>query len=129
MITVPAVLESCAGIDVGKKSIAVAILVGSADKEAEVKTREYGTTVPALQELKKWLVEQGCTSLAMESTGSYWIPVKNVLEDAFRITLVCARKHRSKKGDKTDFKDAIQLGHLHLARAVDRELSSRAKHS
>lgn len=113
MITVPAVVECCAGIDVGKKTVAVAILVGPADKEAEIKTREYGTTVPALQELKKWLLEHGCTSLAMESTGSYWIPVKNVLEDAFAITLVCPRKHRSKKGDKTDFKDAIQLGHLH----------------
>ncbi len=72
MITVPAVVECCAGIDVGKKTVAVAILVGPADKEAEIKTREYGTTVPALQELKKWLSEHGCTSLAMRLRTQAW---------------------------------------------------------
>ena len=77
MITVPAVRERCAGIDVGKRGLAVAIAVGPVDKEAEIKTRAFGTTVPALQEVRKWLVEEGCTSVALESTGSYWIPVKN----------------------------------------------------
>ena len=111
MITVPAVLECCAGIDIGKKNVAVALFKGPADKEAEIATKEFGTTVPALQAMKEWLVKAGCTSVAMESTGSYWIPVKNVIEDAFAMTLVCARKHRTKKGDKTDFRDAINLGH------------------
>ncbi len=87
MIVIPAVTERCAGIDVGKRGLAVAILVGPADKEAEIKTREFGTTVPALTELREWLVAEGCTSVAMESTGSYWIPVKNVLEGAVQIVL------------------------------------------
>ncbi len=113
MITIPAVLECCAGIDIGKKNVAVALLKGPADREAEITTREFGTTVPALQAMKEWLVKEGCRSVAMESTGSYWIPVKTVIEDAFAITLVCARKHRTKKGDKTDFRDAIHSGHSH----------------
>jgi len=113
MITIPVVTERCAGIDVGKRGLAVAVAAGPADKEAEIKTRSFGTTVPALRELQGWLRAEGCTTVAMESTGSYWIPVKNILEEDFKITLVCARKHRPKKGDKTDFRDAIDLAVHH----------------
>jgi hypothetical protein len=60
-----------------------------------------------------WLRHEGCTTVAMESTGSYWIPVKNILEQDLAITLVCARKHRPKKGDKTDFRDAMELAIHH----------------
>ena len=109
MIAIPVITERCAAIDVGKRGLAVAVALGPADKEAEIKTRASGTTVPALLDLKAWLVEQGCTTVALESTGSYWIPVKNILEDGFQITLVCARKHHPKKGDKTDFRDAIDM--------------------
>jgi transposase len=113
MITVPAVRERCAAIDVGKRELAVAVAVGPVDKEAEIKTRAFGTTVPTLQELRQWLIDEGCTSVALESTGSYWIPIKNVLEDAVEIVLVCSKKHHPRKGDKTDFRDAIALVHYH----------------
>src|SRR3954454_9343855 len=94
MIQIPAVIERCAGIDIGKRELVVAVIVGPADQDGEVETRTFGTTVPALEELRAWLVQQGCTSVAMESTGSYWIPVKNVLEVNLRIVLVCAKKHK-----------------------------------
>jgi len=85
MIVIPAVIERCAGIDIGKKELAVAVLVGPADQEAEIKTRKVGTTMPALLALRDWLLAEGCTSVAMESTGSYWVPVKNILEGAARV--------------------------------------------
>src|SRR5215469_8315667 len=113
MIIVPAIRERCAGIDVGKRGLAVAVGVGPVDQEAEIKPRAFGTTVPALQELKQWLLEEGCTSVAIESTGWYWIPVKNVLEGALEMVLVCPKKHHPKKGEKTDFRDAIWLAHFH----------------
>jgi transposase len=113
MIEIPAVLERCAGIDVGKRELAVAVITGPADQEGEVKTRAFGTTVPELEKLRAWLVEEGCTSVAMESTGSYWIPVKNVLEGSVKIVLVCPRKHKPPRGEKTDFQDARNLAHLH----------------
>ena len=69
MIQIPAVMERCAGIDVGKREIAVAVITGPADEEGEVKARAYGTTVPELEKLRQWLSEEGCTSVAMESTG------------------------------------------------------------
>lgn len=111
MMMIPAVRERCASIDVGKRGMAVAVMVGPADQEAEVRTRWVGTTVPALRELRSWLVEEDCSSVAMESTGSYWIPVKNVLEEELEILLV--RPERRHKKDKTDFLDAIDLCHKH----------------
>ena len=113
MIEIPAVLERCAGIDIGKREIAVAIITGPADEDGEVRTRAFGTTVPALEELREWLLQEGCTSVAMESTGSYWIPIKNVLEGSVDIVLVCAKKQKPERGDKTDFRDAEHLAHLH----------------
>ena len=70
MVEIPAVIERCAGIDIGKRELAVALIVGPADKEGEVTTRMFGTTVPELEKLKLWLIQEGCTSVAMESTGS-----------------------------------------------------------
>jgi transposase len=113
MIEIPAVLERCAGIDIGKREVAVAIITGPADEDGVVETRMFGTTVPALEKLREWLIQESCTSVAMESTGSYWIPVKNILEAAVRIVLVCPRKHKPERGDKTDFRDAMNLAHLH----------------
>ena len=113
MITIPAVRERCAGIDVGKRGLAIAVMTGPADKEAAIQTRWLGTTVPELEALREWLLREEVTSVAMESTGSYWIPVKNILESALEVMLVCSKKHHPKKGQKTDFRDAIQLAHLH----------------
>jgi transposase len=113
MITIPAVRECCAGIDVGKRGIAIAVLTGPADKEAAIQTRWLGTTVPELEALREWLLQEKVSSVAMESTGSYWIPIKNVLEKGLEVMLVCSKKHHPKKGEKTDFRDAIQLAHLH----------------
>jgi transposase len=113
MIQIPAVLERCAGMDIGKRELAVAVIVGPADQDGEVKTRTFGSTVPALEELRDWLLEEGCTSVAMESTGSYWIPVQNILEGRFPIVLVCAKKQKPARGEKTDFRDAKNLAHLH----------------
>jgi transposase len=113
MITIPVITERCAGIDVGKRGLAAAVAVGPADREAEIKTRWFATTMPALHQLHAWLREEGCTTVAMESTGSWWISVKTELEADLRITLVCARKHHPKKGDKTDYRDAIDLAIHH----------------
>jgi transposase len=113
MITIPAVREYCAGIDVGKRGLAIAVMTGPADKEAAIQTRWTGTTVPELEALRAWLLQEKVTSVAMESTGSYWIPIKNVLEKGLEVMLVCSKKHHPKKGEKTDFRDAIQLAHLH----------------
>jgi transposase len=65
MIQVPAVIERCAGIDIGKRELAVVVIAGPADQDGEVKARTFGTTVPALEELRGWLIQEGCTSVAI----------------------------------------------------------------
>jgi transposase len=110
MIT--AVIERCAGIDVGKKSLSVCVMVGPADGEARFEIRTYGTTVPELKEVQQWLLEQGCTDVIMESTGSYWKPVFNILEGHVRVSLANPHEVKARKGHKTDNKDAWWLAHL-----------------
>jgi transposase len=68
---IPAVIERCAGIDVGKKFSIVCLMIGAADQEAIAEVRRFETTNAELQKLKDWLASNGCTHAVMESTGSY----------------------------------------------------------
>ena len=111
---IPAVREKCAGIDVGKKFIAVTVMTGAATEEPLVETRAYGTFVRDLEQMRAWVVEErGCTDAAMESTGSYWIPVYNILEGSIGLTLANALHVKGLKGHKTDVQDSVWLAHLH----------------
>ena len=67
---IPAVIERGAGIDVGKTVLLVSTMVGPLDQEPLTKTCTFGTTNADLERLRGWLVETGCTHVAMESTGS-----------------------------------------------------------
>ncbi len=79
--------ERCAGIDVGKKFLAVCVMIGPANQKPAVEVRRFGTTVKELERLRTWLQETRCTEAVMESTGSYWKPVFNVLEGQLKIIL------------------------------------------
>jgi len=109
---IPAVIERCAGIDVGKDQLAVCVMVGPADQEPHSVTHYYGTVTGSLERLRQWLLRQGCTHVVMESTGSYWKPIFNVLEDSFEVVLANAQQVKQRKGHKTDKKDAWWLAHL-----------------
>ena len=84
---IEAVIERCAGIDVGKKFIAVCVMTGPANGEARSEVRLFGTTVAELQQARTWMVGEGCTHAIMESTGSYWKPVFNILEGHLKVAL------------------------------------------
>jgi len=109
-----AVLECCAGIDVGKKWIAVCVLTGPAKGDAQAEIRKYATTNQCLEQLSEWLVECGCTHVVMESTGEYWRPIFNVLEEATELEIILANSQQVKglRGHKTDPSDAHWLAHL-----------------
>src|SRR5262245_30753049 len=68
-------VERCAGIDVGKKILAVCVMIGLANQKPTAEVRRFGTSVKELERLRVWLLESGCTEAVMESTGSYWKPV------------------------------------------------------
>lgn len=107
-----AAIERCAGIDVGKKFLAVCVLIGPLEGEPRVQRRRYGTTVAELEQLRDWLRSEGVTHVVMESTGSYWKPVFNILEDELKVYLANPQEVKARKGHKTDDKDGWWLAHL-----------------
>ncbi len=109
---IAAVIERCAGIDVGKKALSVCVMTGPANGEARYEVRTYGTTVEELKKVRAWLQEERCTHAVMESTGSYWKPVFNVLEECVEVQLANPHEVKARKGHKTDHRDAWWLAHL-----------------
>ena len=107
-----AAVERCAGIDVGKRWLSVCVMIGPLDGEARAEKRRFGTTVAELKQLQGWLKQERITHVVMESTGSYWKPVFNVLEDAVKVYLANPREVKIRKGHKTDDKDGWWLAHL-----------------
>ena len=98
----------CCGIDVHAKML-VACLI-SLDGEKEF--RHFSTMTDDLLRLREWLQGAHCTHVAIESTGVYWKPVFNVLEDALTVILVNPEHARALRGRKTDVKDAEWLADL-----------------
>lgn len=113
---IPAVIERCAGIDVGKKFLLVCVATGPAREKATAEVRKFGTIRSELESLREWLKSEGCTHVVMESTGCYWKPVLNILEDdpEYRLEIVLANAQQVKAvtGHKTDPHDARWLAHL-----------------
>lgn len=107
-----AAVERCAGIDVGKTWLSVCIMLGPLNGEAQIERYRFGVNVGELQRLRDKLVEQGVTHVVMESTGSYWKPVFNVLEDSVKVYLANPQEVKARKGHKTDDKDGWWLAHL-----------------
>lgn len=107
-----AAVERCAGIDIGKDVLAVCILVGPLDQEPRMEIRQFLTIRRDLDKLRQWLADEQVTHVAMESTGSYWKPVFNVLEERFTVYLANPVEVKNRKGHKTDKKDGQWLAHL-----------------
>jgi transposase len=99
-----------AGIDVGATVHVVAV---PADRDDQP-VRTFRTFSGDLQRLAEWLTQVGITTVAMESTGVYWIPVFEILEArGFEVLLVNARAVKQVPGRKTDVNDAQWLQQLH----------------
>jgi transposase len=107
-----AAVERCAGIDVGKTFLAVCRMSGPLEGEPRVERQRFGTIRSELEKLRDWLKEGGITHVVMESTGSYWKPVFNVLEESVKVYLANPQEVKTRKGHKTDDKDGWWLAHL-----------------
>lgn len=99
------------GIDVHQQVIVATIRHSDSDFE----TREFDAYTRSLTELREWCKTEGVTHIAMESTGIYWKPVFNILEEDFEIILVNARHVKNVPGHKTDKKDSIWISKLLLS--------------
>ena len=102
------IYDICCGIDVHKK-----LFVACLRKNGKSTVREFGGTTRELLSLADWLCEEGCQMVAMESTGSYWKPLYNVLEYSGLSAIVVNAQHmKTVPGRKTDVKDAEWIADL-----------------
>lgn len=97
----------CCGLDVHARTV-VACLI----KHGRKQTRTFSTMTDELLRLSDWLLSEGCTHVAIESTGVYWKPVFNILEGVLEVVLVNAYHVKAVPGKKTDVKDCEWLADL-----------------
>lgn len=102
----------CAGLDVHKRTVVACRLILGPGAQTLRAVRTFGTTTRELLALADWLAEEAITHVAMESTGSFWKPVHNILEDAFELLVVNAAHIKAVPGRKTDVRDAEWIADL-----------------
>lgn len=101
---------NASGIDVGSESMFVAI----PEDRCDVTVREFKSFTADLHELLKWLQMYNIDTVAMESTGVYWMPLYEILDNAgIEVYLVDASRVKNVTGRKTDVQDAQWLQQLH----------------
>ena len=101
---------NAAGLDIGSEEIWAAVAPGRSGETV----RKFGTFTPDLNALADWLTTCGVDTVAMESTGVYWIPVYEILEERrIKVQVVNARHVKNVPGRKTDIQDCQWIQGLH----------------
>ena len=106
------IIERCCGIDVHKKTIVACLITGQPQEKPKTTIKTFSTMTRDLLAFRDWLVSEGCTHVAMESTGVYWKPIFNILEDSMEVILANARSVKNVPGRKTDVKDCQWIAQL-----------------
>jgi transposase len=102
----------CAGLDVHQKTVVACVRRLTPSGEVDQQVLSFGTTTDELLALSDWLASSSVTHVAMESTGVYWKPVFNLLEDPFQTILVNAQHIKQVPGRKTDVTDCQWIAQL-----------------
>ncbi len=105
-------IERGCGLDVHQATVVACLLIALQNGKVHKQMRTFGTTTRELLALRNWLLSEGCTHVAMESTGVYWKPVYAILEGALEIVVVNAQHVKKVPGRKTDVKDAEWIADL-----------------
>lgn len=101
----------CCGFDV-HKTFLVATIITSGYVMPHYYQKRFSTFYNGLVAFKKWLLEYDCKDVCMESTGKYWVPVWNVLEDSCHVVIANPKWVSAVKGNKDDKKDSKWIGDL-----------------
>ena len=105
--------RQAAGLDVHKRTVMACVRLMDENGRVKNQVREFGTMTHDLRSLRDWLASQGVAHIAMESTGVYWKPIWNVLEEgSFELLLCNARDIKQVPGRKTDVKDCEWIARL-----------------
>ena len=79
--------NTCCGIDVHKKILVATIATTNERKVTTYQTKPFSTFTNDIKKLKQWRIDNNCNDVCMESTGKYWIPIFNILEDSCNVTI------------------------------------------
>ncbi|HEY5583687.1 MAG TPA: IS110 family transposase [Ruminiclostridium sp.] len=101
----------CCGVDV-HKTFLVATIITTQGFTPTYSKRRFSTFNNSILQFKQWLIDNNCFDVCMESTGKYWVPVYNLLEDLIRITIANPKWVKAVKGNKDDTKDSKWIGDL-----------------
>ena len=104
--------RNCAGIDVHKKVIVVTIAKTNEHDITDYQTKSFNTFTEDLIKCRDWLISNDTLDVCMESTGKYWIPVFNVLEEKCNCIITHPKYVRTILGKKTDKKDSIWIADM-----------------
>ena len=103
----------CCGLDVHKNVIVATIVITNSDGISEYKQKSFSTINSDIQRFHNWLIENHCYHVCMESTGKYWIPIFNYLENDIDVCLTHPKYVKAIKGKKTDKKDSKWIADLY----------------
>jgi transposase len=101
----------CCGVDV-HKSFLVATIITTQGFTPHYSKKRFSTFNTSILQFKQWLIDNNCSNVCMESTGKYWIPVFNLLEDVIHVTIANPKWVKAVKGNKDDTKDSKWIGDL-----------------
>ena len=104
--------QRCCGLDIHKRMVVACLVMPGQGREPQREIRTFGTETRALIEMAEWLALNGCMAVAMESTGSFWKPLCNLLEGQCELLLVNTRHLKLVPGRKRDVKDAEWIADL-----------------
>lgn len=102
----------CCGVDVHKRFIIASIATTNDENITSYLTKRFDTYTEDLVAFKDWLLQHNCKDVCMESTGKYYIPVYNILEDYVKVTVANPKYVKAIRGKKTDKKDSIWIADL-----------------
>ena len=106
------VYQTCCGVDVHKSFLVATIIKTSSGVQPSYQKKRFSIFNNSILEFKKWLLDNSCRDVCMESTGKYWIPVFNLLEDELNVTIANPKWVKAVKGNKDDTKDSKWIGDL-----------------
>ena len=103
---------TCCGVDVHKSFLVATIIKTNGGIEPSYQKKRFSTFNNSILDFKSWLLENECHDICMESTGKYWVPVFNLLEDQINVTIANPKWVKAVKGNKDDTKDSKWIGDL-----------------
>lgn len=110
--TMKVVYKTCCGVDVHKKFLVATIIKTTGNAQPSYQKERFSTFNSNILRFKQWLLDNDCLDVCFESTGKYWVPVFNLLEDKINVTIANPKWVKAVKGNKDDSKDSKWIGDL-----------------